>query len=100
MCRPGWCCLQALGKQVMSRLREFSVMSDLKRLALVVLARTFNDNDVRRLKVHAEALSSPLYTPPHLSVCAAKLRHLVILEAQPMGWALQVCKCCKEGHMV
>lgn len=37
----------------MSRLREFSVMSDLKRLALVVLARTFNDNDVRRLKVHA-----------------------------------------------
>ncbi|KAK9838397.1 hypothetical protein WJX84_009183 [Apatococcus fuscideae] len=41
---------QALGNQVMSRLREFSVMSDLKRLALVVLARTFNDNDVRRLK--------------------------------------------------
>ncbi len=30
-------------------------MSDLKRLALVVLARTFNDNDVRRLKVQTHA---------------------------------------------
>ncbi len=33
-------------------------MSDLKRLALVVLARTFSDNDVRRLKVSSHWLAN------------------------------------------
>ena len=69
-------------------------MSDLKRLALVVLARTFNDNDVRRLKVRADPVPSPDAIMSHLASihplspqffllcprwCAAKLRYAVML---------------------
>lgn len=50
---------------MMRRLQGFAAMSHMKRLALLLLARTFTDKDVIRLKVcHvawcAAALSCPL----------------------------------------
>ncbi len=36
---------------MMRRLQGFAAMSHMKRLALLLLARTFTDNDVIRLKV-------------------------------------------------
>ena len=47
--------LQAFGQHMMKRLQGFAAMSQLKRLALLLLARTFTDKDVMRLKV---------WTPP------------------------------------
>lgn len=41
----------ALGAHMVKRLRAFAGMSRMKRLALVVLARTLTDNDVKRLRV-------------------------------------------------
>lgn len=41
----------ALGAHMVKRLRAFAGMSKMKRLALVVLARTLTDNDVKRLRV-------------------------------------------------
>jgi hypothetical protein len=41
----------ALGQHMVKRLRAFAGMSRMKRLALVVLARTLTDNDVKRLRV-------------------------------------------------
>ena len=43
--------VQALGHQMMRRLQGFAAMSHMKRLALLLLARTFTDRDVIRLKV-------------------------------------------------
>ena len=43
--------MQALGQQMMRRLQGFAAMSHMKRLALLLLARTFTDKDVIRLKV-------------------------------------------------
>jgi len=40
----------ALGQHMVKRLRAFAGMSRMKRLALVVLARTLTDNDVKRLR--------------------------------------------------
>lgn len=40
----------ALGAHMVKRLRAFAGMSRMKRLALVVLARTLTDNDVKRLR--------------------------------------------------
>ncbi|KAF5836831.1 kinase-like domain-containing protein [Dunaliella salina] len=40
----------ALGAHMVKRLRAFAGMSKMKRLALVVLARTLTDNDVKRLR--------------------------------------------------
>lgn len=40
----------ALGAHMVKRLRTFAGMSRMKRLALVVLARTLTDNDVKRLR--------------------------------------------------
>ena len=53
--------MQALGQQMMRRLQGFAAMSYLKRLALLLLARTFTDKDVIRLKVC------------HVAWCAAAL---------------------------
>jgi hypothetical protein len=39
---------------MVKRLRAFAGMSKMKRLALVVLARTLTDNDVKRLRVSAK----------------------------------------------
>ncbi|KAL0037492.1 hypothetical protein WJX79_010861 [Trebouxia sp. C0005] len=41
---------KALGQQMMRRLQGFAAMSHMKRLALLLLARTFTDKDVIRLK--------------------------------------------------
>lgn len=41
----------ALGAHMVRRLRAFANMSHMKRLALVVLARTLTDRDVTRLRV-------------------------------------------------
>ena len=43
--------LQAFGQQMMQRLQGFATISQMKRLALLLLARTFTDKDVIRLKV-------------------------------------------------
>lgn len=43
--------MQALGQQMMRRLQGFAAMSHMKRLALLLLACTFTDKDVIRLKV-------------------------------------------------
>ena len=43
--------LQALGQHMLKRLQGFAAMSQMKRLALLLLARTFTDRDVMRLKV-------------------------------------------------
>jgi hypothetical protein len=43
----------ALGAHMVKRLRAFAGMSRMKRLALVVLARTLTDNDVKRLRVRS-----------------------------------------------
>lgn len=44
----------ALGAHMVKRLRAFAGMSRMKRLALVVLARTLTDNDVKRLRVRGQ----------------------------------------------
>ena len=43
--------LQAFGQQMMRRLQSFAAVSQMKRLALLLLARTFADKDLIRLKV-------------------------------------------------
>lgn len=43
----------ALGAHMVRRLRAFANMNHMKRLALVVLARTLTDRDVNRLRVSA-----------------------------------------------
>lgn len=49
----------ALGAHMVKRLRAFAGMSRMKRLALVVLARTLTDNDVKRLRVRDEMWCNP-----------------------------------------
>jgi hypothetical protein len=52
----------ALGAHMVRRLRAFANMNHMKRLALVVLARTLTDKDVNRLRVSArENHSAQLY---------------------------------------
>jgi len=53
----------ALGAHMVKRLRAFAGMSKMKRLALVVLARTLTDNDVKRLRVSRIAMQ-PLHALP------------------------------------
>lgn len=48
----------ALGQHMVKRLRAFAGMSRMKRLALVVLARTLTDNDVKRLRVCVQMSAS------------------------------------------
>mmetsp|Transcript_11680 Transcript_11680/g.20735 ORF Transcript_11680/g.20735 Transcript_11680/m.20735 type:complete len:520 (+) Transcript_11680:218-1777(+) len=48
----------ALGAHMVKRLRAFAGMSRMKRLALVVLARTLTDNDVKRLRELFAAMDS------------------------------------------
>ena len=43
--------LQAFGQQMLRKLETFAAMSQMKRLALLLLARTFTDKDVIKLKV-------------------------------------------------
>lgn len=51
----------ALGAHMVKRLRAFAGMSRMKRLALVVLARTLTDNDVKRLRVRGRLKCTSLY---------------------------------------
>jgi hypothetical protein len=44
-------CCQAFGAQMLKRLGNFATMSQMKRMAMLLLARTFTDKDVKRLKV-------------------------------------------------
>ena len=62
----------ALGAHMVKRLRAFAGMSRMKRLALVVLARTLTDNDVKRLRV-----SGLTCNPVCFQVPEATLSHLI-----------------------
>lgn len=43
--------LQTLGNQMVKRLQAFAQMSQMRKMAMVLLARTFTDKDVKHLKV-------------------------------------------------
>ena len=43
--------MQAFGEEMLRKLQGFAAMSQMKRLALLLLARTYTDKDVIRLKV-------------------------------------------------
>eukprot|EP00878_Enallax_costatus_P007082 GHUV01007421.1.p2 GENE.GHUV01007421.1~~GHUV01007421.1.p2 ORF type:complete len:101 (-),score=26.01 GHUV01007421.1:2572-2874(-) len=63
----------ALGAHMVRRLRAFANMNHMKRLALVVLARTLTDKDVNRLRVSCSGLVG----------CRNRWHDL--------GWALVLC---------
>ena len=52
--------LQAFGQHMMKQLQDFAALSQMKRLALLLLARTFTDKDVMRLKVQPQPPLPPL----------------------------------------